>query len=104
MFYYRQAEVARLREELATLKVASQQVHDVNGDPQAADDNKSLDNIRRSSAVSKADTLSSLQSGSSHNTASAPPAQKVLYFIIIALLHLYFRQMMDQIRLQQQIM
>ena len=95
MFYYRQAEVARLREELATLKV--QQVHDVNGDPQAADDSKSLDNIRR---PSKVDTLSSLQSGSS-NTASALPTPKVLYFIINTILQLYCRQIMG---LQQKIM
>ena len=65
------------------MKVVSQPARDaVNNDQnapssQTVNDNKSLDNIRKSSFVSKADTLSSLHSGSSHHAASAPPTPQV---------------------------
>ena len=75
----RQAEVTRLHEELAALKVASQQVNDDQkaSSPQGVKDNKSLD--IRSSVVSKADALSSLRSSSSHHSTSAPPTPQVFH-------------------------
>ena len=75
----RQAEVTRLHEELAALKVATQQVNDDQkaSSPQGVKDNKSLD--IRSSVVSKADALSSLRSSSSHHSTLAPPTPQVFH-------------------------
>ena len=77
---YRQAEVARLREELAAVKLTSQQPHDVvvKSDPNtpSPQTTNSLDNVKSPSVISKANTLS-LHSGSSHHVDSAPPTPLV---------------------------
>ena len=91
---YRQAEVARLREELTAAKFVTQPAHDItNSDPsapspQAVNGNTSPDDAKRSSVVSKANTLSSLQSGSIHHAESAPPTSQVFLFDYYKYYHL----------------
>jgi len=54
--------------------------------PQAANDNKSLDDIRRSSIANKADVFSSLHSGSSHHVTSVPPTPQVFVCTFISMI------------------
>ena len=89
LLHCRQAEVTRLREELAALKVVPQQVHMDQKTPslQSDDDNKSVNDIRQSNVISKADTVSSNHSSSSHHTTSAPPTPQVFligYIIVLS--------------------
>ena len=96
LLHCRQAEVTRLREELAALKVVPQQGHMDQKAPslQSDDDNKSVNDIRQSvndirqsNVISKAGTLSSNHSSSSPHTTSAPPTPQVFligYIIVLS--------------------